>query len=152
MNKFTVITCNDNLLFQKALAKHLADHPKTQPFCWPEVRRYDNQYDPYSRLPLPQNEVVQATYNLINRLIKFPEINIITATHSDIVLSTIRLAVYREHISHEQVEILWCDKQFETEGPQTITVNKDGRIHTWPEGFFTQYVHLLEGLCFPKYK
>lgn len=132
MNKLLLITGTDSLVMEDELRNFAFNQALAgvhfECYSWPEVARSN-------RLPLPQDQVVAATYTLVDKL---ETSNIITCTHSDIVLLTIRLAVYLERISPDQVEIRWCDT--------TILLDKDARIANCPNKFFSQYNYLLNGL------
>lgn len=76
--------------------------------------------------------------------------NIILETHSDHIISGIRLAVKEGKIQTKNVKILFFSLE-ENERKylsryEEITVDKDGRIANWPKNFFDQFELDLERL------
>ncbi|KJU84150.1 putative P-loop ATP-binding protein [Candidatus Magnetobacterium bavaricum] len=62
-------------------------------------------------------------------------IQVITETHSDHILNGIRVAVKRGIIKSSGVAINYFNKDYKLSRP---VMDKDGRIDSWPEGFFDQ--------------
>ncbi len=69
-------------------------------------------------------------------------VQIVIETHSDHVLNGIRLAVHSGKLHHKDVQLHYFSR--EEENGQVVTqvisprMDGDGRIDTWPEGFFDQ--------------
>ncbi|MBF0337304.1 MAG: DUF3696 domain-containing protein [Nitrospirae bacterium] len=62
-------------------------------------------------------------------------IQVITETHSDHILNGIRVAVKRGIIDSSDVAINYFNRDYKLSHP---LMDKDGRIDSWPEGFFDQ--------------
>lgn len=75
-------------------------------------------------------------------------VQIIVETHSDHLLNGIRLAAKQALISAEQVAMHFFTRSYETgdasvESPQLLA---NGRLSTWPDGFFDQWDKSLDAL------
>ena len=81
-------------------------------------------------------------------------VQIFLETHSDHIINGIRLAVYNGDISPELVNIQYFDMIDSEDGitanPQSLMIDKDGRIADWPEGFFDEWENTLMQLLIPK--
>lgn len=81
------------------------------------------------------------------------DVQVIIETHSDHVLNGIRLAVHQKMISNEIVAMHYFERA-DVPGPvrasvSTPSLDKNGRIDRWPEGFFDQWDRALEQLMLP---
>ncbi|MFN8455532.1 MAG: DUF3696 domain-containing protein [Anaerolineae bacterium] len=67
-------------------------------------------------------------------------IQVIIETHSDHILNGIRLSVRRAELQAESVSIQFFRHNDETNDYEVFTpkIDTDGRIDSWPEGFFDQ--------------
>ena len=69
-------------------------------------------------------------------------VQVIIETHSDHVLSGVRLAVRDQNISHENVAVHFFNHSIQTTGYMARVVSpmidKSGNLSEWPEGFFDQ--------------
>jgi predicted ATPase len=77
-------------------------------------------------------------------------VQVIFETHSDHVLNGVRLAVRKRFLSAEQAGVYFFQKST-TEKVKSSTVtklslDKDGRIDNWPDGFFDEFERVLEQL------
>lgn len=69
-------------------------------------------------------------------------VQVVIETHSDHILNGIRLAVHSGKLHHKDVQLHYFSR--EEENGQVVTqvisprLDADGRIDTWPEGFFDQ--------------
>ncbi|MDR3299161.1 MAG: DUF3696 domain-containing protein [Candidatus Accumulibacter sp.] len=72
-------------------------------------------------------------------------VQIVLETHSDHVLNGVRLAVKTKKISPDNVVVHFFtpDSDFV---PLSPTLDTDGRLDSWPEGFFDQFDHALSQL------
>jgi predicted ATPase len=80
-------------------------------------------------------------------------VQVVIETHSDHVLNGIRLAVHQKMISHEWVTLHYFERA-KAEGPvrasvSTPSIDENGRIAHWPEGFFDEWDRALEQLMLP---
>jgi predicted ATPase len=75
-------------------------------------------------------------------------VQVIVETHSDHVLNGIRLAVkQRASIEPSEVRIHFFSRDVDGISQlQTPTIDADGRLDTWPEGFFDQFDQALAAL------
>ncbi len=64
-------------------------------------------------------------------------VQVFIESHSDHVLNALRIAVLKKQLSSDDISVLYFQKTNE-EGVQTIAIQDDGRIETWPTGFFDQ--------------
>ena len=79
---------------------------------------------------------------------------VIVETHSDHVLNGIRVAVKEGRGAPDQVAIHYFQRITETRGGderivhvvQSPRIDADGRVDSWPQGFFDQYDIALEKL------
>ena len=80
-------------------------------------------------------------------------VQVVVETHSDHILNGIRLAVHSGKISHEDVKLYYFGK-YDKNG-QTINevtsprIDADGRIDSWPNGFFDEMDESLSRLLEP---
>ena len=77
-------------------------------------------------------------------------VQIIVETHSDHVLNGIRLAVHDKQIKPEDVQLHYFQKK-EQDGIAvseviSLNIDKNGRIDSWPDGFFDEWDKSLEAL------
>jgi predicted ATPase len=80
---------------------------------------------------------------------------IIVETHSDHVLNGIRLASYNQEIDHQGVKLHFFERKKNNQGQVSIvspSMDENGRIDQWPEGFFDVWDKCLEALLEPKDK
>ncbi|MCP4103952.1 MAG: DUF3696 domain-containing protein [Desulfobacteraceae bacterium] len=77
-------------------------------------------------------------------------VQVIVETHSDHVLNGVRVAVKKQLLNPELVKIHFFDKKIQDDrfvhhivSPQ---INNDGRLDTWPDGFFDQWEQCLDEL------
>lgn len=75
-------------------------------------------------------------------------VQVIVETHSDHVLNGIRLAVKHGKISHHEVMVHFFapSKGGGVLDPQSPAIDADGRLSSWPEGFFDQFDSALSEL------
>ena len=77
-------------------------------------------------------------------------VQVMAETHSDHFIDGVRIAVRDGLIPHEEVAIHY----FEREGGKTVVtspqVDSDGRLSSWPEGFFDQHEDNLIRLLSPR--
>lgn len=75
-------------------------------------------------------------------------IQVILETHSDHVLNGIRLAVKQGMIPHSDVMVHFFSpsKDGGVSAPQSPSMDADGRLSSWPEGFFDQFDSALSEL------
>lgn len=66
-------------------------------------------------------------------------VQLIVETHSDHVLNGIRLAVKNRRISKENVAMHFFSQDAGTAQLQSPTIDGDGRLDSWPAGFFDQF-------------
>lgn len=68
-------------------------------------------------------------------------VQIIVETHSDHVLNGLRLAVKQSHVRPDQVAVHFFSPSSDGEPvrPRSPTMDADGRLSDWPEGFFDQF-------------
>jgi len=80
-------------------------------------------------------------------------IQVIVETHSDHVLNGIRLAVHSGIIAPESVAFHYFSRVEEASrvraSVESPTIDKDGRLDRWPEGFFDEWDKSLERLLAP---
>lgn len=81
-------------------------------------------------------------------------VQIILETHSDHVMNGVRVAVHEGLISPDAAAFLyfrWDPKSEEgTPTVRRVSMDRDGRVEDWPEGFFDEMDHSLEILLTPK--
>lgn len=75
-------------------------------------------------------------------------VQVIVETHSDHVLNGIRLAVKRDIIPHQKVMVHFFapSKGGGVSSPASPTIDADGRLSSWPDGFFDQFDSALSEL------
>lgn len=67
-------------------------------------------------------------------------VQIILETHSDHVLNGVRLAVKQRKIAAVDVRVhFFTHRPGQTAAPESPMMNDDGRLDSWPEGFFDQF-------------
>nr|WP_231402516.1 DUF3696 domain-containing protein [Caenimonas aquaedulcis] len=71
---------------------------------------------------------------------------VIVETHSDHVMNGIRVAVKRRELSADQVAFHYLVRDGVTSRVQTPTLDSEGRLSFWPEGFFDQHDRDLAAL------
>ena len=77
-------------------------------------------------------------------------VQVIAETHSDHFLDGVRVAVHRGLIKPEMVAIHYFEREDSKVTVQSPRINLDGRLSSWPEGFFDQYEQNLAALILPK--
>jgi predicted ATPase len=73
-------------------------------------------------------------------------VQVIVETHSDHVLNGVRLAVKDKSIPHSDVALHFFGNSDGTFAPLSPRVDADGRLDSWPDGFFDQYDSALSRL------
>ena len=79
------------------------------------------------------------------------DVQVIVETHSDHFMDGVRIAVRDGLISPEKTAIHYFERP---DGETVVTspqIDDDGRLSTWPVGFFDQHEENLEKLLAPKY-
>jgi len=80
-------------------------------------------------------------------------IQVIVESHSDHILNGIRLAVYNRKIAPDKVRLHYFERKEINQGKTTVdtpTIDQNGRIDRWPDGFFDVWDKCLETLLTPK--
>jgi len=80
-------------------------------------------------------------------------VQVIVETHSDHVLNGIRLAAYNREIDHQGVKLHFFERKENNQGQVSIaspSMDENGRIDQWPEGFFDVWDKCLEALLEPR--
>ena len=75
-------------------------------------------------------------------------VQVVLETHSDHVMNGVRLAVKESVILPDNVAFHFIDKKegsFKT-GISSPQVNQDGRLDSWPRGFFDEWENSLSRL------
>ena len=75
-------------------------------------------------------------------------VQVVVETHSDHVLNGIRVAVHDGKIRPDDVQLHYFQRRKEEGQSQVISphIDQDGRIDTWPDGFFDEWDKNLEAL------
>lgn len=74
-------------------------------------------------------------------------VQVIVETHSDHVLNGVRLAVKRKQLAAADVRVHFFDhRPGEAAAPESPNMDDDGRLDSWPEGFFDQFDFALAEL------
>lgn len=73
-------------------------------------------------------------------------VQVIVETHSDHVLNGVRLAAKTKAISHADVAVHFFGNSDGTFAPMSPKLDADGRLDSWPEGFFDQFDQALSQL------
>jgi predicted ATPase len=78
-------------------------------------------------------------------------VQVIVESHSDHILNGIRVAVHSSRIEADKVSILFfgTERQTVEASVHAITVDAQGRLSRWPEGFFDEEERLLDQLLQP---
>lgn len=79
-------------------------------------------------------------------------------THSDHVLNGIRLAVHGggspSQLDADKIRLHFFERHEQEDGAQHVvispTIDRNGRIDRWPEGFFDEWDKSLEALLEPR--
>lgn len=78
------------------------------------------------------------------------DVQIIVETHSDHILNGIRVAVKKEEIDAERVGLLYFEREIENREHRAKiiipSIDKDGRLDKWPDGFFDEWEKMLDEL------
>jgi len=78
---------------------------------------------------------------------------VIFETHSDHVLNGIRLAVHNKTVSPSQVQLHYFSKTdlsgLGSSRIRSLTIDSEGRIADWPDGFFDEFERSLDQLMEP---
>jgi len=81
-------------------------------------------------------------------------VQVIFETHSDHVLNGLRLAVHHEQVNPADVALHFFCAAAADEGSRTLivspSIDSDGRIDQWPDGFFDEWDKSLEALITPR--
>ncbi len=75
---------------------------------------------------------------------------VILETHSDHILDGIRLAVRNRIIEPEQTTFHYFQREDVAVQVKTPVIRKDGRMDSWPDGFFDQHERNLAALIAPR--
>lgn len=74
-------------------------------------------------------------------------VQVVLETHSDHVLNGVRLAVKQKKLLATDVRVhFFAHKPGQPAAPESPTMNDDGRLDSWPEGFFDQFDFALAEL------
>jgi predicted ATPase len=77
-------------------------------------------------------------------------VQLLVETHSDHVLNGVRVAVKKYQLDPERVGLYFFERAEEQLGHQTHIIqpklDKDGRIDSWPRGFFDEWNRNLREL------
>ena len=79
------------------------------------------------------------------------DVQVIVETHSDHFMDGVRIAVHDGLISPDKTAIHYFERP---DGETVVTspqIDEEGRLSTWPAGFFDQHEENLEKLLAPKY-
>jgi predicted ATPase len=80
-------------------------------------------------------------------------VQVIVETHSDHVLNGIRLAVHGRMFDPERIAMHFFSRRREAGRTrsrfESPTIDKDGRLDRWPDGFFDEWDKSLERLLSP---
>lgn len=81
-------------------------------------------------------------------------VQVILETHSDHILNGVRLAVYRQLLDPQAVQLHFFERRVEESRAYcSVTspeMDADARIEPWPEGFFDEWDRALEALLMPR--
>jgi len=80
-------------------------------------------------------------------------VQVMVETHSDHVLNGIRLAAYNRQIDHRGVRLHYFERENSKQGRVSVvspSMDENGRIDQWPEGFFDVWDKCLEALLEPR--
>ncbi len=80
-------------------------------------------------------------------------IQVVVESHSDHILNGIRLAVYNQKIAPDKVMLHYFERKEINQGKTTVvtpTIDQNGRIDRWPDGFFDVWDKCLETLLTPR--
>lgn len=79
-------------------------------------------------------------------------IQIIVETHSDHVLNGVRVAVHDGRLEPDNVQLHYFQRREEDGFAEVISpsMDRDGRIDRWPDGFFDEWDKSLEALLAPR--
>jgi len=80
-------------------------------------------------------------------------IQVIVESHSDHILNGIRLAVYNQKITSNKVMLHYFERKEINQGQISVvtpTIDQNGRIDRWPDGFFDVWDKCLENLLTPR--
>jgi predicted ATPase len=81
-------------------------------------------------------------------------VQLIIETHSEHILNGVRIAVHQGFIPPELVQLHYFERRESSDGLQHVvsspTIDLDGRIDFWPDGFFDEWDRSLESLLGPK--
>ncbi len=73
-------------------------------------------------------------------------VQVIVETHADHVLNGVRLAAKTKAIKHDDVAVHFFGNSDGTFAPTSPKLNSDGKLDSWPEGFFDQFDQALAEL------
>lgn len=65
-------------------------------------------------------------------------VQVLIESHSDHILNGLRLAVLDKLITTDEVNIVYFSRENETLSTKNIIIEQNGRIESWPDGFFDQ--------------
>ena len=143
--RFTILCgAKSETILTAIYSEEFSDHIKLE---WPElglsIRRAPMSRprcsdDVPSYLPLSETQQRELIDGWMQAKYRKP---IVWCTQSDIVFTTIRLAIKNKIISSDEVELRWYDST--KQDFQVLTIDQDGRLPIWPHGFFTLMSDLL---------
>ncbi len=78
------------------------------------------------------------------------DVQLIVETHSDHILNGVRVAVKKGEVDAEKVGLLYFQREIENREHRSKiiipTIDQDGRIDQWPDGFFDEWENMLDEL------
>lgn len=80
-------------------------------------------------------------------------VQVVVESHSDHILNGIRLAVYNQKIAPDKVMLHYFERKEINQGKTSVvtpTIDQNGRIDRWPDGFFDVWDKCLETLLTPR--
>ncbi|MFC1515791.1 DUF3696 domain-containing protein [Thermodesulfobacteriota bacterium] len=80
-------------------------------------------------------------------------IQVVVESHSDHILNGIRLAVYNRNITPDKIKLHYFERKEINQGKTSVdtpTIDQNGRIDRWPDGFFDVWDKSLETLLTPR--
>lgn len=77
-------------------------------------------------------------------------LQVIVETHSDHVLNGLRLAVHDGLVSEKAIALRYFSRRGGTQRVDSPTIDADGRVDHWPEGFFDEWDAALDRLLAPR--
>lgn len=130
MKRLTILLGEDTVQLYKVMDLEFESNGECYYYYFPENGKSQKQQE---------NEA----YELIDECKMRP---IVVCTHSEIIFTVIRLAIYKKLIKFNEVEIRWYK-----DGVPFIILNVDenGRVENWPSELFETSNRLLGELLIP---